>query len=372
MMISQMTRRHLLGASAGLLTISEGHAATTNLLDEVRAGTAVPGMAALTFHNFRAGRVMVSGVRRLGSPDPIRRSDRWQVGSDGKAMTATLIARLCAQGVLSWQEPLVRMLPDFASTMHPSYRDVTLPDLLSHRSGLPRFARNMDFLITFVDDPAPYSAQRRRYIEAALAEPPVGEKRASPNYSNSGCIVAAGIAERATGAEYEALMHTLVFEPLRMRSVTREPISGPNEAVGHVDGRIADQRLDFEPRAFSPSSGVRLSLADWGAFCLDQMRGSQGLGRLMHGDFYRFMQTPQGETSCALGWMTQASAHGRHGPAISHSGSDGNWMAEALLFPHIGDGVLVVTNAAYSMGGDAVAEAAVRRLAETLSSPAES
>jgi hypothetical protein len=82
------------------------------------------------------------------------------------------------------------------------------------------------------------------------------------------------------------------------------------------------------------------------------------------------MQMPQGESSCALGWMTQASAHGRRGPAISHSGSNGNWMAEALLFPHIGDGVLVVANAAYSMGGDAVAETAVGRIAQTLSSPA--
>lgn len=367
---SQLTRRHLLGASAALLTISSARADAKNVLDEVRAGTAVPGMAAVTFRNFRAGREMVSGVRRLGSPDPIQPGDRWHLGSDGKALTATLIARLCEQRVLSWQEPLERMLPEFASTMHPSYRDVTLADLLSHRSGLPEVSGNMDFLVTFVDDPAPYSVQRRRYIKAALAEPPAGEKRAAPHYSNSGFIVVAGIAERATGAEYEALMQTHVFGPLRMQGVTYEPFSGPGEAVGHVDGRIADQRLDPNPRVFSPSDGVRLSLADWTEFCIDQMRGSQGSGRLMRGDAYRFMQTSQGETICALGWMTKASVHGRRGPAIYHSGSNGNWMAEALLFPRIGDGVLVVANAAYRMGGDTAAAAAIGRFAETLSVPA--
>ena len=371
MKFSQMSRRHLLGASAALLTISSARGDSANVLDEVRAGTAVPGMAALEFRDFRTGREIVSGVRRLGSPEPIKRGDRWHLGSDGKAMTAALIARLCERGVLSWQEPLERMLPAFASIMHPSYRAVTLPDLLSHRSGLPEAMGNMDFLITFVDDPAPYSAQRRRYIETALAEPPVGEKRAKPHYSNSGFVVAAAIAERATNAEYETLMNTHVFEPLGMRSVTYEPFSSPGEAVGHVDGRVADQRLDPNPRVFSPSDGVRLPLADWSAFCLDQMRGSQGLGRLMRGDTYRFMQAAQGETQCALGWMTQANVHGRRGPALYHSGSNGNWMAEALLFPRIGDGVLVVANSAYRMDGDKAAEAAIRRFAATLSVPTE-
>lgn len=369
---TQMTRRHLLGTAAALLTVSSARGDTANLLDEVRKGTAVPGMAAVRFHSFQADREIVSGIRRLGSTDPIRPGDRWHLGSDGKAITATLISRLCEQRVLSWREPLVHMLPEISSAMHPSYRDVTLADLLSHRSGLPEVAGTMDFLVTFVDDPAPYSAQRRRYVEAALAEPPVGQKRAKPSYSNSGFIVAAAIAERAARAEYEALMQTHIFGPLGMSSVTYEPFSRPDEAVGHVDGRIADQRLDPNPRVFSPSDGVRLSLADWSAFCLDQMRGHQGAGRLMQGDAYRFMQTSQGGTMCALGWMTQANAHGRRGPAIFHSGSNGNWMAEALLFPRIGDGVLVVANSAYRMDGDKAAAAAVRRIAQTLSVPAES
>lgn len=75
-------------------------------------------------------------MRRLGSADPVRRGDGWRLGSDGKAMTATMIARLVEQGVLSWDTRLDQMLPDLAASMHPEYRGVTLPDLLSHRSGL--------------------------------------------------------------------------------------------------------------------------------------------------------------------------------------------------------------------------------------------
>ena len=100
-------------------------------------GTKTPGMAALVIRDGRAEPELVAGVRRLGTADPIRAGDRWHLGSDGKAMTATLIARLVEQGALKWDRPLDQMLPSLAGHMRPEYRDVTLPDLLSHHAGLP-------------------------------------------------------------------------------------------------------------------------------------------------------------------------------------------------------------------------------------------
>ena len=69
--------------------------------------------------------------------DPVQIGDFWHIGSCGKAMTVTLIARLVDRGVLSWTTPLGVLLPDQAATMNPQYSSVTLAQLLSHHSGLP-------------------------------------------------------------------------------------------------------------------------------------------------------------------------------------------------------------------------------------------
>lgn len=75
-------------------------------------------------------------------------------------------------------------------------------------------------------------------------------------------------------------------------------------------------------------------------------------------------------TIAALGWGAAPHPMGLQGPALVHSGSDGNWFALVCLFPGTGDGVLVVANAAESMGGDQASLAALRALATTVAAPA--
>ena len=124
-----LTRRETLCGLAAACFAGDAFATESNLLTAAMAGTAVPGMASITIRNFRPEREIVAGVRRLGSSAAIERGDRWYLGSDAKAMTATMIAVLAAQGMLSWQTRLEDMLPELAASMHPEYRDVTLPDL---------------------------------------------------------------------------------------------------------------------------------------------------------------------------------------------------------------------------------------------------
>src|SRR5262245_17419306 len=106
-------------------------------LEHAMAGSKTPAVAAVVLRNGQASKEAVRSVRQTGRPAPDQPGDRWLLGSDGKAMTAALIARLVDQGKLSWTTPLETMLPALAAGMRPEYRSVTLVDLLSHRSGLP-------------------------------------------------------------------------------------------------------------------------------------------------------------------------------------------------------------------------------------------
>ena len=77
------------------------------------------------------------GVRKRGTEIPVTLSDQWHLGSDGKIMTSTLIARLVERGQLRWDTTLAEVFPEVAGQMHPDFRQVTLLQLLSHRAGLP-------------------------------------------------------------------------------------------------------------------------------------------------------------------------------------------------------------------------------------------
>lgn len=344
--------------------------APSPVLGEAMAGTQTPGMAALVIRNWRAEREQVAGVRKLGDATPVARGDRWHLGSDGKAMTATLVASAVESGALSWTARLDQLLPDLAEAMHPSYRDVTLPDLLSHRSGLPENIVELEKFYAFYGDPASPRDQGYRYVTQALADPPVGEKRAAQSYSNTGFLIAGVVAERALNSTFETEMTARVFRPLRMRSVSFDHYGHDREPQGHVDGRVANQPRDANPRFFAPAGGFRMSLNDWSRFCIEHMHGERGRGRLLRQETYRFLHTPQGETTAALGWGVQARAVGRQGPALTHAGSDGNWNALVVLYPAHGEGVLVAANAAESMGGDRASVAALRALAQGVSQPA--
>ena len=329
-----------------------------------------PAMAVIEIRAGQAQPEAVRGVRRMDRPDPVRPGDRWHIGSDTKAMTATLVASLVDEGRLSWTARLDEMLPELAAGMRPEYRGATLPDLLSHYSGLPENIADEASVLAYHDDQRPLPEQRLDYVKRALAEAPVAPPRTKRSYSNTGFILAGVIAERAGGKPYEQLMRERVFAPLGMDSPSFEP-AAEGEPVGHVDGRLA-RRDDVNPPMINPAGGVRMSLPDWARFCIDQLNGPKGQGKLLKPETYRFMQTAQGENGgagWAFGWGVAPTVMGRKGPALTHSGSDGNWYAIVALLPESGNGVLVAANAAESMGGDKATVTAARALAADLAPP---
>ncbi len=372
-----LTRRQL-SASLGLCMTAPGLAAEAAnnpaILIEAMKGTAVPGMAAIVIRDFKAEPEQVSGVRDLVSKAPVMPGARWHMGSNAKALTATLVARLVEAGALAWDTPLSRMLPDLTPAMQPAYRDVTLPDLLSHHAGLPENATNLDFFNTLYESPDSLSAQRIAYIARCLGETPIGPPRGEASYSNTGLLIAAACAEQATGKSFETLIQSRLFAPLGMTGLSFDQFGGPKEPKGHVDGRIADRPRDANPRMFAPAGAMRMTMSDWAKFCIDQMKGEHGQGRLLKTETYKFLHAPQGSSTdgagWALGWGAAPNPMKLKGPALTHSGSDGNWYALVCLFPQTGNGVLVVSNAAETMGGDAATLGATRALAKTVAPPA--
>ncbi|MGH6993674.1 MAG: serine hydrolase domain-containing protein [Caulobacteraceae bacterium] len=284
-------------------------------------------------------------------------------------MTAALISRLVERHVLCWDAPLAKMLPALAATMRPEYRKVTLVELLSHRSGLPHDVGDLDYFSSFAKDKDPLPKQLLEYISHALKEKPVVPPGTALSYSNTGFIVAAVIAEKATGRSYEDLMRQEIFRPLGMKSpgFGRTPAGEP---TGHHDGR-PETASDGNPLMFAPAGNIYMSMADWARFCLDQMAGYHGHGKLLTEAGYRMMEALLPGAQSGMDWGVRPTFAGLNGPVLEHAGSDTNWFALALLFPESQNGVLVAANAADDMGADKAALRLVHMIAPSLAPPAE-
>src|SRR5476649_1162292 len=96
----------------------------------------VPGIAVAIVKD---GKVVVAkgfGVRKLGAPAPVDGRTLFEIASNSKAFTAATLAMLVDEGKLSWDDPVTKHLPGFR--MYDSYvtGEMTVRDLLTHRSGL--------------------------------------------------------------------------------------------------------------------------------------------------------------------------------------------------------------------------------------------
>ena len=325
-------------------------------------GTQTPAMGAVIFRDGKIAASAVTGIRRTDQSAHVTLTDRWIIGSTGKPQTVAMIARLVDRGILSWDAPLATMLPALADRMRPEYRTVTLIQLLSHHAGLPENVDDPQFIQSFFADKRPLEAQRLAYITRALDAAPAYAPGKDFGYSNTGFLIAAAIAERATGKSYETLMRREVFQRLGMTSAGfgATPADQPS---GHDNGKPVGPS---NSAMFAPAGNLHMSLGDWARFCLDQLAGSKGKGRLLTSVSYRLMQTSQPNGPTGLDWGIQSSIAGRQGPVLVHGGSDGNWFAYVVLFPRSGNGVLVIDNASAGMGGDAAANSVLKAVMPTL------
>jgi CubicO group peptidase (beta-lactamase class C family) len=370
-----MLLRRLAGIAALTLASAACAAATPERLDALvktaMAGSRVPAVGVVVLRDGALAAQTVQGVRRNDRRQRAGSGDAWLIGSTGKVMTVAMIARLVERGVLDWHAPLERMLPELAAGILPDYRQLTLLQLLSHRAGLPRDLVALNGAERFFSDTRPSPVQRLDYIALALKDKPELAPGSAFSYSNTGFLIAAAIAEQATGDSYEALMQKEVFGPLGMLQVGFGN-TGEGQNRGHQHGKPMLRMKKFDdgaPAMFAPAGFLHMSLADWARFNLDQLAGGQGKGTLLTPASYRLMQTAQPGSPAGLDWGVQASIAGRAGPALVHQGSDGNWLAIAVLFPERGSGALVVANAAEDMGADRVLNGIFGKLFPTLSPP---
>jgi CubicO group peptidase (beta-lactamase class C family) len=96
----------------------------------------VPGVAVAIVKDGKVVLARGYGVRRMGDPTPVDAHTRFGIASNTKLFTATALALLVEEGKIEWDQPVIDYLPAFAMSDPYVTHELTVRDLLVHRSGL--------------------------------------------------------------------------------------------------------------------------------------------------------------------------------------------------------------------------------------------
>lgn len=265
-----MTRMRI--AAALLLLVStpalaDPPAGYVEKVEALRKKIGAPGISIAIVENGKTTLAQGWGVRKLGENAKIDSETIFQTGSTGKAMTNTALAILVDEGRIAWDDPVIKHIPWFRMYDPWVTREMTIRDLLVHRSGLGLGQGDLMFVPRT-------NLTRRETVERVAHLKPATSFRSAYAYDNVLYVVAGQLIEEVTGRTWEDFMRERVLRAGGMDNATSDSedrfrtanrswpharLSGPLRGLGPQ--QVLDER-DELGRTAAPAGGLALSAED--------------------------------------------------------------------------------------------------------------
>jgi CubicO group peptidase (beta-lactamase class C family) len=337
-----------------------------NRVEQLRQQTGVPGMSIAIVEDHKVTMAQGFGVRALGSADAADADTIFPTGSTGKAFTVAALGILVDEGKIRWDDKVIDHLPGFQMYDAWVTREMTIRDLLVHRSGLGLGAGDLLF-VPRTNLSRAESVRRLRYIKPATSF------RSGFAYDNILYMVAGQLIEAVTGQTWEVFTAEHVLKPAGMRNSTTDDehrFATTNRAQPHArmngglrgigDQSRLDERDDLGSNA-APAGGLAISandMARWLMIQLDagKLPGQEGrlFSEAAHQEMWRpvILQpvTPRPDelnltqpmfNTYALGWDVRDY---RGAKIVWHGGAVFGFLAAVVLIPEKQVGFSILIN----------------------------
>jgi CubicO group peptidase (beta-lactamase class C family) len=322
---------------------------TADRLAAERVGVVVAAVAAGVTEIRGAGR---TGGRSEGPPGA---GTLFEIGSVTKVFTSLALARLAAAGAVELDEPLARLLPGNARVPSRGGEQITLRQLATHTSGLPRLPTGMLLpALLHPSKPDPYADCTTERLLRALARTRLG---AVPGrrfrYSNfGGGLLGLALAHRA-GVTYEELIAREIGTPLGLADtrVAVDPGQAARLAQGHTARRAPTPAWQLADLA--GAGGLRSTATDLATFTRAHLaEGGELAAAIQLAREVRHQVTPF--TWIHLGWLGRRLHAGQGGHLqLWHNGGTGGFCSFVGFDPEKEVGVVVLSNTQRSVDGPA-------------------
>ncbi|MDL1894098.1 serine hydrolase [Sphingobacteriales bacterium CHB3] len=235
----------------------------------------VPGLAVAIVKDGKVAIAKGYGVKKMGGSDPVDAATLFGIASNSKAFTATALGILVEEGKVEWDAPVINYLPAFQLIDPYITRELTVRDLLVHRSGLGLGAGDLLWW--------PASTHSRQEITKRLRYVPLATSfRSAYAYDNVLYNVAGDVIEAVSGLSWEEFVQTRILDKLGM-SATKPRCSavvGPgNISSTHA---IVDKRLQlvkpFIADNANPAAGITTNVTDIAKWLIVQLDSGRVAG----------------------------------------------------------------------------------------------
>lgn len=340
-----------------------------NSLEAIRIQYQLPAVAALSINNDTSIDVQVTGRRNAYVANaPVTTDDVFKLGSNTKAMTSTLLARVIEESTfprkITWDTTIPVALLFSGVIIHPGHYRTTLAQIAAHLSGIVDGANGIPPQAGRLYDPRLTPAEGRRIaIEAALRDPPATTPGTEFAYSNTGYMLLGFIIETLLKEPWEDLIQRKLFDPLGMESCgfgVGPPLKTPRGIenpwphapsrfgpVPNYPGPLADV-----PLAMGPAGSVYCSMADYAKFIqlhIDGFNGRPNRILRFRGSFDKLHTPYLGQNYTCGAWNRDiVEVDGSEVVQLRHDGSNLLNYATAWVYPELSKAAVAFTN----VGGD--------------------
>jgi len=287
-----------------------------------------------------ARRVIAHGSPGKGNDGPLDGDTLFEIGSITKVFTALLLTDMAQRGEVKLDDPVAKHLPAATKVPQRDDRAITLADLATHTSGLPRMPANFSSR----DLANPYADYAADLLYAYLSSHELTRTPgAGFEYSNTGFgLLGHALALRA-GMDYEALVETRICRPLGMKStrIALSPELRARLAAGHDADLSPVANWDFA--VLAGTGALRSSANDLLTF----LAANLGFTKSPLAEAMAAMLTVQRPTGgffvdTALGWTVDARGGGE---IIWKNGGTGGYRSFIGYSRKARAGVVVLANA---------------------------
>lgn len=321
-------------------------------VNKARAEWETPGLAIAIVKDDKVVFAKGYGVRKLGDSTPVNERTIFAIGSSGKAFTAAALAVLVDEDKIKWDDPVTKHLKEFELYDPYITREITIRDLLAHRTGLDRGE-----LLWYGS-----TLGRDELIRRIRHQKPTYSFRSTFTYNNVMLLAAGQIVPAVTGKSWDDFVKERIFTPLGMTasstSITAfkglDNMATPHARLGGAPQAIPWRNVDNIGPAGSINSNA-LDLAQWLRMQLGE--GLHENKKIISSSALKEMHKPQmiipynlqapgttldaNFTNYGFGWFLH-DYHGRK--IVQHGGAIDGMSALVAMMPQEKIGVAVLSN----------------------------
>jgi CubicO group peptidase (beta-lactamase class C family) len=265
----------------------------------------------------------------------------FEIGSMSKVFTALMLADMVERGEVALDDPAEKYLPAGARMPQRAGRQITLADLATHRSGLPRLPDNLPMF----DPDDPYADYAEAQLLDFLARHELGRDIGSQyEYSNLGMGLLGYLLARRAGTDYETLLKSRITGPLGMQdtTITLSEAQKSRFAAGH--DMFMRPAKPWTLPTLAGAGAIRSTANDLLIF-IDAFIGSRttSLSPAMKAMVAKRWPSADARFDTGLGWQVAKSPAGE---IVMHDGGTGGFRSSMAFDPAKKRGVVVLANSA--------------------------